>query len=316
MTTAKQARAITGGLASIHSAPPPTHGVILGAGTSGLTTISLNALNSIKTSHTTGINSGYQSSPNITSTFNTVSLNSLTGLNIPGLMTQDVHHQVKKYEIYESPEDILVLSAVAKRLRDKNVNIFHRLLEKEMFDRITPEDREHAQTIRDYYSKKIMMWKLKDSSKISSYREDLNTFVHSNGLTFKEEMIGLAYHLPSFYEYDLDLDYVRSCVDANQGFKKLDDDNKPRILKCTVELEPIKKIVKKRKRLEAVQYWFKDTVLNAGCVIQIDKNNPLEHIWEHLFNTEKVLQIEGNFVRLKLDGFEYFRVKNWNLTQI
>lgn len=313
MTTAKQARTITSGLASIHSAPSPTHGVILGAGTSGLTTISLNALNNIKTSHGTNVNSGYyQSSPNITSALNTVSL---SALNISGLMTQDVHHKVKKYEIYESPEDILVLSAASKRLRDKNVNIFHKLLEKELFDRITPEDRETAQAIRDYYSKKIMIWKLKDSSRMSSYREDLNTFVHSDGLTFKEEMIGLAYHLPSFYEYDLDLDYVRSCVDINQEFKKLDDDNRPRILKCTVKLEPIKKIVKKRKRLEAVQYWFKDTELNAGCVIQIDKNNPLEHIWEHLFNTEKVLQIEGNFIRLKLDDFEYFRVKNWNLSQ-
>ena len=314
MTNAKQARAMTGGLASIHTHTPTTHISALGAGTAFGTgsVLTMNQINAIKASHSVNLNSGLHH--NLSSTLTTVNLNNLSGLTIPGLQLLDTHHAVKKYEVYESPEDILVLSVAASRLY--KTNGYYKLLDKELFDKIIPEDRDHAQSIRDYYSKKIMIWKLKDSSKMSSYREDLNTFVHSNGLTFREEMIGLAYHLPAFYKYDLDLDYVRSCVDIQQGFKKLDDEDKPRILKCTVDMEPIKKIVKKRKRLEVIQYWFKDTQLNAGCVVTIDKDNPLEHIWEHLFNTEKVLQIEGNFVRLKLDDFEYFRVRNWKLVQI
>ena len=117
------------------------------------------------------------------------SLKSLTGLSTTNdwlsLDGRNISPQVKKYEVFESPEDVLVLSVTWKRLRDEDRHIAGKLLDSELFAHIKQEDRDKANVIRDYYSKKVMMWKLKGDGKLTSYRNDMNNFVHSNGLVVK-----------------------------------------------------------------------------------------------------------------------------------
>lgn len=301
---AKQARQQSQiGIQSIYNAPPSAIPRVT-ASTLGLTA-----------SQTLAIQ---QSLGNITMqpSLTTVNLANLNTIGISSLMSIDTHHAVKKYEVYESPEDLLALSVTMQRLKIEHNNMLtvYKLLERSVIDSVKQSDRDKAKDIRDYYSKKIMFWKLKDIN-LSKYREDLNTFVHSDGLMFKEEMIGLAYHLPAFYNYDQDIDYIRSCVDINQQFKKLDEESKPRHLRIVAELQPIKRIEKKRKRLDTVQYWFKDTVLNAGCLVSLVSKNPLQPVWDHIFDTEKVLKIDGLYRRVTLDDFEYFSINDWKLDQ-
>jgi hypothetical protein len=311
MTLGKQMRmAAQPGIASMHTATT-SRSTAIGSGS--------NSANWMAQTGATITGAGH---PNLSSTLTTINLSNLNSIGISGLSVLDTlgtHHAVKKYEIYESPEDLLALSVALHRhnntVKDPSAK-YHRLLTTGLFDKVQDSDKTTAQEIRDYYSKKIMMWKLKDSNNMSKYREDLNTFVHSDGLKFKEEMIGLAYHLPLFREYDLQLDYIRSCVDVNQQFKKLDSENKPRTMRLTVEMEPIKKLLKKRKRVEVLQYWFKDVDLNAACLITLDIKNPLEHIWDNIFDNEKTLKIEGTFIRRNTDDFEYFRITDWKLTKI
>lgn len=306
MSTMKQARHAQQGLNNIYTATSHTGAIGGGVIGGGLTGIQAQVLNPAYA------HANVTTVPNLT----TISLSNLQGLNIESLM--NTHHSVKKYEVYESPEDLMVLSAALHRhnnmVKDPSMRI-HKLLGGEVFSKVTNEDREKAQAIKDYYSKKIMFLKLKDSSPLSKYRQDLNTFIHSDGLMFKEDMIGLAYHLPAFYEYDVNLDYVRSCVDPHQNFSKLDEDRKPQRMRLEVDLQPIKKIHKKRKRLETMQYWFKDDNLNAACLIDLMTKNPLEHIWNHLFDNEKVLKIEGMYHRRRTDDFEYFKITDWKFIQ-
>lgn len=240
----------------------------------------------------------------ISSGFDTISLN-----------LSDNHPAIKKYEVYESPEDVLALSVAWKRLRDNKQSFVSSLLHKDLFNNLTNQDKEKANIIRDYYSKKIMMLKLKDEDRITPFRNDLIHVIKNDGLLIKENMLGIIYYLPEFYLYDLDIDYIRSCVNINNNFKKLDSEQKPRSLALTCSLTPIKKIIKKRKQSTKIQYWLKDNTLNAGVLITLNQDNPLEHIWDHLFNTEKVLKIEGVYTRMKMDDFEYFSANKWKLVQ-
>lgn len=147
---------------------------------------------------------------------NTITLGGLGNIGATGQLSlsdisfdwsEDSH--VKKYQVYEIEEDLLALSTTWQRLRhERNTNpkMLHpgitRLLDKELFRHVTDSDRTRASTIRDYYSKKIMVWRLKNE-RFSKYRDDLNEFIHGDGNKFREEMCPLVFRLPEFYDYDL-----------------------------------------------------------------------------------------------------------------
>lgn len=219
---------------------------------------------------------------------------------------------VKKYEIVETTEDIVTLAVTAHRVM-QNSKIYHTLLERELFEKVTSEDREQARTIKDYYSKKVMMCKLKSDKKLSPYREDMNKLIHTDGMTFKESMVGIAYWLPEFYDYDCKLDLIKTNFDTKQNFDQLNKDGKPGTLKLSVDLEPVDCIQRKSKRTKHHEYWFKDTKLNAGVVIKIEDKNQLKNVWDMVFNNEKSITIAGQYTRQTLDNFEYFSVTNWEL---
>lgn len=222
---------------------------------------------------------------------------------------RNMNPDVKKYEIYESPIDLLALSSAWKRMRDAGTaqGRIGKLLDRELFESLISEDYSHAERIRDYYSKKIVMWKLK-GEKMSSYRNDLSTFVHSDGMKFKEEMLGLAYYLPSFYEYDVQLDEVRLQVESN-GITKKPMINSSRMF------TPIKRITHKTKRMSVVQYWLKDTKNDHAALIQIETKNQLEHLWNHIFSTTESIEINGNFHLKQRDNLEYLSITNWELVR-
>lgn len=232
---------------------------------------------------------------------------------------RNMSSDVKKYEVYESPEDILALSVAWRRLRKNGLPLsISSLLERQVFERLTPEDREKANSIRDYYSKKIMMWKLK-GKELTSFRKDLNTFVHEEGTKFKEGMIGLAYYLPEFYEYDIELDSVREKVSAKLRVSYTERTLMPLaslMEPCSKKLTPIKRINRVTKRVNHVQYWFKDTVTDAAVLISIDSKNPLEHVWNDMFDNSASLTISGKFYVTDREDFEHFSIKNWKLAKI
>ena len=104
---------------------------------------------------------------------------------------------VKRYEVIETTEDVLALSVAWKRLRDTKdrgaqyISISS-LLDDNLFRQVEESDKIRANQIRDYFSKKIMLWSLK-SIKLSKYRQDLNTFIHGNDKKVTEEMLPIVF---------------------------------------------------------------------------------------------------------------------------
>lgn len=249
---------------------------------------------------------------NNTVTLSNVSAQTYNDFNLTLGGSLQHHHDVKKYEMYETPVDVLTLSCTLQRLR-ANQDYGHKILDKKVVDSVNSDDRERTRTIRDYYSKKIMFGKLNDKLALTPFRKDMNTFIHGDGLIFKEKDLGMICYLPTFYDYDIQLDEVKSQVTVNQNFKRMDMNGSPTSLGTTVNLTPLKRIVRKTSRMEKIQYWMVDDKLNAAVVMTLGKDNSLAHIWDHIFNTEKVLKITGQFNRTFNDEFEHFSVTKWNL---
>jgi len=219
----------------------------------------------------------------------------------------------KKYEIYEFEDDVLAISCAWKRMRDINPNDFihNRLTDKKLFHSITSEDRELAKIIRDHYSKKLMMLTLK-GTQLTSFRKDLNIFIHGDSNRATDELFPLIYRLPEFYEYDIKLEEIKLSLEDRPNKTKLEKYHGKQI---SFTLSPITSIKKHNKRMKVMEYWFKEKS-NTPVLIQLDPKNPLLHIWDDMFNSKKVLQISGLPFIKQLDDFEYLSIKNFKLAKI
>lgn len=220
---------------------------------------------------------------------------------------------IKKYEIYDLNEDLLALSVAWKRLRDSNVpNSVSRITDLELFKKVSHEDRETANNIADYYSKKIMTLKLKGINRFSNYRTDLNEFIHSDRKKVTDRMFGLAYNLPKFYEYDTQFDMVKAHVNIRPNWE-LNNSKYHRINK-QLTLTPISKLRRKTKGVDCWNYWFK-TEQDIALNIPISHNNTLMSMWDYIFNTNTKLVLQGQTHCKEIDGFEYLMLADWHIVQ-
>ena len=229
--------------------------------------------------------------------------------NLSGSVTWDNYSNgnVKKYEVVETTEDILALSVTWHRLRLSGINTIERpttLTDNILFNEINQEDRNRADIIRDYYSKKLMVITLREQ-RISKFRKDLNTFIHGDCKIVKEEMMPLIFRLPEFYDYDIQLQEMLR--DLNKQFEDTEDQayGGKKILK------PMKKFVVKLRTNKFSEYWLKDDD-NKAYKIEIPIENKLNHLWEHFFEQESI-PLQGHFRYMERDGINYFHLKNWEI---
>jgi hypothetical protein len=222
-----------------------------------------------------------------------------------GLMTTNKH--VKKFTAVEIDDDLLALSVAFQRvLVTKLIIRYKSLLDDRLFAEVTVADREKAQVIREYYGKKVLKWTLK-GVKLTKWRHDMSAFVNSDGYKFAEDVLGLVYMLPHFYAYDCQLDEFKQSL----PLYTLPESSINSVGVKT--LTPAVRIHKKNKRIgHVVEYWFTDQ--NSAAVrISVERRNPLDHLWHHMFSNEQTLSIKAAFVARKQDDFEYYSAQKWEL---
>jgi len=244
------------------------------------------------------------------SSMNTISITgsgSSTGIDWSSF-GQEKNNNVSKYEVYEISKDLLALSICWSRLRKEREQAYNllsptitKLLDGELFQLTTHEDIEKANIIRDYYSKKIMVWKLKNIN-LSAFRQDLNSFIHSNGQTFKESMLPLAYRLPEFYEYDVE--FEKMTFDYNKEIKSHD----PYAASETKQLKFVKKLSVNKRHSKSKEYWFSDTHNNL-VNLNLDSNNPLLSLLDNVV-TKGNLVINARYKKSYRDGNEHLTLTN------
>jgi hypothetical protein len=221
---------------------------------------------------------------------------------------------VKKYEVFETTEDILALSVTWHRMRSSlshKINMIApdnrptKLTDSVLFREMIQEDKDRADIIRDYYSKKLMVITLREQ-RISKFRKDLSTFVHGDNKVVKEEMMPLIYRLPEFYEYDMGFDEMFR--DLNKQFE-----HQPKLTigGDSITLTPLRKFIVKLRTSKFTEYWLKD-VENKAYKIEIPIENKLNHLWEHFFEQDSI-PLTGYLKHMERDGINYFHLKNWEI---
>ena len=239
---------------------------------------------------------------------NTITLNHISG----GLSIDEFAYRgdVKKYEVFEISKDLLALSVCWSRYRKEREQAFNilsptitKLLDSELFRLLTAEDIEQANVIRDYYSKKIMVWKLKNIN-LTPFRQDLNTFIHSDGKTFKESMLPLAYRLPEFYEYDVEFEQMS--FEYNKEVKRHDSP----FITDSKQLKFVKQLSVNTKRQKRKEYWFSDAHNNL-VTFSIETHNPLFSLLDMTLKNNDI-NVIGRYRKSMRDGNEYLKVEKFS----
>jgi len=185
---------------------------------------------------------------------------------------------------------------------------------------ITDEDRRHAAEIKDYYSKKLMVLRLK-GHKLTNFRNDLAVLIttkpengeytyvstHLQNDTYRrfadESFEGMAHRLPEFYEYDMGLEKVfegSNCEVAQYEIQQV----------CTLKF--LKKLNVKRRQISMHEYWFESSNQNRVCLTRPDKD-PLNVLFDKLVESEPI-NIKGRFKREYKDDRGFLRLhEKWTL---
>lgn len=203
----------------------------------------------------------------------------------------------------EINENLLTLSCVNHRLTP--VPILGSKIQF-LYENVTDDDRIKSQLIKDYYSKKIMLWSI-TGLHLSKFRSDLSTFIHNEVLGPNiNEFIGLAYKLPVFYEYDKKIDNI--FFSKNTKIKNMRTTS---LVEKESKLTFIDSTILSRKHTKNKEYWFSDIHDNV-VMAEFMVSNPLIHIWEQIIH-QPSFSLKGNFSFRKKDNREYFTVHNYKM---
>lgn len=225
-----------------------------------------------------------------------------SGLNHISINGDWDNPNVKRYEVIETSKDLLSLSTAWYRIRmartaENAGTIFpDKLLDKVLFDAVNGDDIQLADDIRDYYSKKIMVWKLKGTN-MSRFREDMNTFIHSNGLTFREDIIPLVYRLPEFHAYDVEFDLM-----ASEHVTKVEHTNNV----LTKKLNLVKTFNAGKKYNKRKEYWFADEK-DQLVKMQFVADNPLLPLLD--IHSKNEITVKALYTKMHRDDTEYLFAK-------
>ena len=229
------------------------------------------------------------------------------------IFTDEYQPHVKKYEVFEIDEDLLLLSVVWQRLRQQrehyqknNIGSFPfemptNITSDVLFKNITPDDRERTAQIRDYYDKRLMLWALNDI-RLSSFREDMKKLIKSNGKTFQENIKPLAYRLPEFYDYDIMFDEM--FTEHNRTVKQ-----ERQIVQKQKQFSLIKTVNHRRRHTIIKEFWFSDDNDNLN-LISLSKDNPLLNLMD--YHAKNPFKIEGSFTKKVRDNREYCVVEKYS----
>ena len=215
---------------------------------------------------------------------------------------------VKNDRIQSYTLDILILSCCSYRLRTTEPYTNYGLTNT-VTQFVKDEDYIVASQIRDYYSKKLMIQKLK-GGEMSKFRKTLSEFFYSDFIDkdtqyhqVPESITGLVYRLPEFYVYDKEFEKLFTNKSVNlQTFNG------------KVKLKFEKKLVRKnRLAINSIEYFFKDDndiVYRLGFA----ESNQLLSLLDQVL--EKPISVNGSFFVKKIDDFYFYNTGKFDISQI
>ena len=168
---------------------------------------------------------------------------------------------------------------------------------------LLPEDHAQAAATRRYYGNRITMQCLK-GAELTQFKKDL--YKICQGGVMLESHRGMLCQLPYFYHEDTAMDQLRQ--DFGSSTLRMTEPTQN-----TVTLTPVRKIFKLRRRLNTVEYWFKNAQ-DQLFQMDVDERNVFYQLIQGLYSQPQLRLTATMWPRIKLD-VKYYKMINVVLAQ-
>ena len=212
-----------------------------------------------------------------------------------------------KERLTEFKEDPLVLSTCLYRLLQEVPNSYYGLEHEVVYESITEEDREVAEKIRKYYTKKFFWTNF--TQNISSFRSRMVLLLETRERNCKDQDCGIYYKLPWFYHEDMIYDEFK---------KQYNTSDIPNVVygikaqKSLLKLSYLKSTVCRQRKRKIERFWFTDQKY-LYCV-ELDQENPLIDMFRSFLETKDVT-IESFRAHDRIDQMQYYKLFKFNFVK-
>jgi hypothetical protein len=217
-----------------------------------------------------------------------------------------------KYQVYDMVVDPLAVQCSMRRNGTYDSKSYPGLsaYANTTLDKVTVEDIELADDIRNYYSKKLLVHTLA-GHKLSKYRSDLSQFLVQSKSKLDERYFGIISTLYDFYIYDTTLDRIWS-EHITGGINNFTPE-----VRGEYRFMPVGLLKRKTRVARYNMYWFKMVDSGMAAVIPVRTDNgsgPLVEMWDSLYHSSSEIGLEGDWKCVTLSGKTYLQSKKWKIT--
>lgn len=204
----------------------------------------------------------------------------------------------------EFKEDPLVLACSLKNLVETNQGHYS-LDDSRVLENINDQIRDHAESVRKYYSKKFF-WSNLSGRSISSFRSRVCFLLEGHVRKCGEKDRGIYYKLPWFYDEDMIYDEFKKTYNTKQ-LSGLGAKRSNVFAKRLTYLKSSKGWQKNRK----VEYfWFTDNTKELYC-IQVQLDNPLLTMFTGMLEENPTPVFQTMITEDRIDDMHFYKLHNF-----
>jgi len=217
----------------------------------------------------------------------------------------DLFNSTMEERITEFKEDPLVLACVLKAYTTSGKGYLS-LDSNELTGLITDSDRQQAEEIREYYTKKFFWKALADACQLSDYRRRLINLLENRIAKCKDQDCGIYYKLPYFYEEDVVYEEFKKKLKTTE-ISHLGSAGHNTMTK---RLEFLTTTLSAQRKRKIVRYWFKDD--NEFLYgLELASDNPLLMIFNDYLNEHPEVVFETRLTEDRIDQMNYYKLYNF-----
>ncbi len=204
--------------------------------------------------------------------------------------------------ITELKEDPLVLACVRKAYEIAGKG-YVSLDDQSLIGLITDQDRELAEKIREYYTKKFFWRALSEVRPLSDYRRRLINLLENRIRNCKDQDCGIYYKLPYFYEEDVVYEEFRKKLKTTE-IKPLGMERQNVVVKS---LEFLTTTLSAQRKRKIIRYWFKDSS-DYLYGIELTSDNPLLPIFDDYLKENSTVNFKTRIVEDRIDNMNFYKL--------
>lgn len=217
----------------------------------------------------------------------------------------DFTKAVAEERITEFKEDPLVLACVLKAYTETGKGYLS-LDNETLIGLVTDADRQQAEKIREYYTKKFFWRALSDARQLSDYRRRLINLLENRIAKCKDQDCGIYYKLPYFYEEDV----VYEEFKKNLKTTEISHLGNARHNIMTKRLEFLTTTLSAQRKRKIIRYWFKDD--NEFLYgLELTSDNPLLMIFDDYLKEQGSVLFQTRLTEDRIDNMNYYKLYNY-----